>query len=190
MRQLVELHGGTVHADSRGAGQGATFTVELPRVEADVTITSLAERASISSADDQEAWPRAALTGYRLLVVDDQADARELMTAILTGAGAHVETASSVQDALREIEAARPDALLADIGMPGADGYVLIREVRRRDAQKGRHLPAAAITAYAGDHDRQRAVAAGFDCHVAKPVSRSAVVDAVFSICPRRGQVS
>ncbi len=190
VRQLVELHGGTVHADSRGAGQGATFTVELPRVEADVTITSLAERASISSADDQEAWPRAALTGYRLLVVDDQADARELMTAILTGAGAHVETASSVQEALREIEAARPDALLADIGMPGADGYVLIREVRRRDAQKGRHLPAAAITAYAGDHDRQRAVAAGFDCHVAKPVSRSAVVDAVFSICPRRGQVS
>jgi CheY-like chemotaxis protein len=101
-----------------------------------------------------------------------------------------VETASSAQDALRQIDAARPDALLADIGMSGIDGYALIGEMRSCDARNGQHLPAAAITAYAADHDRQRAMAAGFECHVSKPVTRSAVVDAVCSICPSRGQAS
>jgi CheY-like chemotaxis protein len=181
VRHLVELHGGTVHADSPGGGRGSTFTVELPRLEPEAASALRPQRWGESG--DDEAARRMVLRGYRLLVVDDEADARELMTAILTGAGAHVETVGSVPDALRQIEVARPDALLADLGMPGVDGYALIREVRSRDAEKGRHLPAAAITAYAADHDRQRAVAAGFDCHVSKPISRSAVVDAVRSIC-------
>jgi CheY-like chemotaxis protein len=132
--------------------------------------------------------PQAALTGYRVLVVDDEEDARELIATILTAAGARVKTASSVADALRQLDVERPDALLADIGMPGADGYALIQEVRRRDADSARHLPAAAITAYAGDRDRERVITAGFDCHVPKPISGSAIVDAILSICPDRGR--
>jgi CheY-like chemotaxis protein len=118
-----------------------------------------------------------------VLVVDDEEDARELMVAILTSAGAQVATASSVPEALRQLDAARPDVLLSDVGMPGADGYSLIREVRKRDEQSGRHLPAAAITAYAGNHDRERAITAGFDGHLAKPVSRSAILDVILSLC-------
>ena len=137
--------------------------------------------------DDTEPRP---LSGYRLLVVDDQPDARELMVAMLTAAGAEVESAASAADALHMLDTMSPDALLADIGMPGSDGYSLIREVRRRDLPGGRHLPAAAITAYAGDHDRDRAVAAGFDCHVPKPVSRAAIVSAVRTICRAQDRTS
>ena len=189
VRHLVELHGGTVRAESPGAGQGATFTVELPRVDPHAT-ASPDERGSGSTVDSSEACQRTALAGYRVLVVDDQEDARDLLATILTASGAHADTASSVQDALRQLDVARPDALLADIGMPGADGYLLIREVRRRDAQSGRYLPAAAITAYAGDQDRERAMAAGFDRHVPKPISRAAIVDTVISICRDRDNAS
>ena len=104
------------------------------------------------------------------------------MVAMLTAAGAEVASAASAADALHILDTMSPHALLADIGMPGSDGYSLIREVRRRDSPTGR-LPAAAITAYAGEHDRDRAVAAGFDCHVPKPVSRAAIVAAVRTIC-------
>jgi CheY-like chemotaxis protein len=182
VRHLVELHGGTVHADSPGPGEGSTFTVELPRADPDVR-ASPDERRRGSTVDALQPRRRPALAGCRVLVVDDQDDARELMATILTNEGAHVDTASSVADALRQLDIARPDAILADIGMPGADGYVLIREVRKRDAQSGLHLPTAAITAYAGDRDREHAMAAGFDCHVPKPITGSAIVDAVISIC-------
>jgi len=123
------------------------------------------------------------LRGRRALVVDDERDARELLTMILTAAGAHVETASSVGEALRHLDEFRPDVLLADIGLPGADGYALIQEVRRRESRNGGHLPAAAITAYAGNLDRERALAAGFDQHVSKPIDPAAVVEIVLSIC-------
>jgi CheY-like chemotaxis protein len=123
------------------------------------------------------------LAGCRALVVDDEEDARELIATILTTAGANVRTAASVREALRHLDASRPDVLLADIGMPGTDGYSLIREVRRREAQTGQRLPAAAITAYAGTQDRERALAAGFDRHVPKPISPAAIVEAVLSMC-------
>jgi PAS domain S-box-containing protein len=188
VRHLVELHGGTVRAESAGRDKGATFVVELPKLDA----------ADAATLPDQTTGPLeqferpspSVLVGYRLLVVDDEEDARELIAAILKDAGAAVQTASSVSDALQKLDVARPDALLADIGMPDADGYALIREVRRRDARSGRHLPAAAITAYAGDHDRNRAVAAGFDHHVPKPISRAAIVAAVMSMCQGRNQAS
>ncbi len=186
VRHLVELHGGTVRAESSGAGQGATFTVELPRIDPLATETSAERRGDGDAVDPSEAPEQIELAGYRILVVDDQQDARDLLAAILTASGARAETASSVQDALQRLDLDRPDALLADIGMPGADGYRLIREVRRRDAQSGRHLPVAAITAYAGDQDRERVMAAGFDRHVPKPITRSEIVDAVIAIC--RGQ--
>jgi CheY-like chemotaxis protein len=109
--------------------------------------------------------------------------ARELIATILTTAGANVQTASSVHEALGHLEASTPDVLLADIGMPGADGYALIREVRRREGQNGQHLPSGAVTAYAGSHDRERALAAGFDRYVSKPINPIAIVEAVHSMC-------
>jgi signal transduction histidine kinase/CheY-like chemotaxis protein len=186
VRHLTELHGGSVRAESAGPGRGAAFTVELPVIPA----TALPVEARDADAAGQEASEPQPLSGYRLLVVDDQADARELMIAMLTAAGAEVESAASVAEALHKLDTMSPHALLADIGMPGSDGYSLIREVRRRDPAAGRRLPAAAITAYAGDHDRDRAVAAGFDCHVPKPVSRAAIVTAVRTICRTRDRTA
>ena len=178
VRHLVELQGGIVYADSPGPGRGATFVVELPRVDAsaqraaDITTPSPAERAS--------------LAGCRLLVVDDQEDARLLMRMLLARAGAEVTTAESTADALAKLAEGEFDALLTDIGMPGPDGYALIAELRRREATTGRRLPAAAVTAYAGGQDRDRATAAGFDLHIAKPIEPRAIIAAVLSLC-RRG---
>jgi PAS domain S-box-containing protein len=183
VRHLVELHGGTVHAESAGTGQGSTFTVVLPSLTAHPG-TSVQQSEPEGTDGAAERSLRRALQGYRLLVVDDQEDTRDLMATILSGLGAHVDTAASVADALEKVKLARPHALLADLGMPGADGYALIREVRRWDAQSGAHLPAAAITAYVSEGDRAKALAAGFDCHVPKPVSQPAIVSAVLSICP------
>jgi len=119
------------------------------------------------------------------LALDDEEDARQLIATILRGAGAEVRTASSVDEALRELEAAPTDVLLADLAMPGTDGYALIREVRRRGAQTGHHLPAAAITAYTSTLDRARVLEAGFDRHVSKPITPDAVLEAVVSIWRR-----
>ena len=119
------------------------------------------------------------------LALDDEEDARQLIATILRGAGAEVRTASSVDEALRELEAAPTDVLLADLAMPGADGYALIREVRRRGAQTGHHLLTAAITAYTSTLDRARVLEAGFDRHVSKPITPDAVLEAVVSIWRR-----
>lgn len=183
VRHLAELHGGTVRAESQGLGQGATFTVELPRIHLEHGLASPGEHRQVPPLDRPQVNQVVSLAGCRALVVDDDEDTRELMAMILTKAGAIVQTASSVPEALRHLDASRPDVLLADICMPGADGYALIREVRRREAQTGQHLPASAITAYAGRRDRERALAAGFDRHVAKPISPSAIVEAVRSMC-------
>jgi CheY-like chemotaxis protein len=181
VRHLVELHGGTVHAESAGIGRGSTFTVELPRADADRQPTGPGEHGH--TAENRPPRPQTTpLQGCRTLVVDDQDDARELVSTILRGAGAQVLTAASVAEALHHLDTSATDVVLADLGMPGADGFALIREVRRRDAQTGHHLPVAAITAYAGTEDRARALAAGFDLHVAKPIGPTAILDAVVSM--------
>ena len=177
VRHLVELHGGTVHVRSDGVGLGATFTVELPA--APMTVGSLsATPAPLNAAGVS----RALLDGVRVLVVDDHDDGRELAAAMLRASGAGVRTAGSVAEALHALDLATPDVLLSDIGMPDADGYVLIREVRRRDAARGTRLPAAAVTAYAGERDRDLALAAGFDVHLPKPVSQDALIAAVLAL--------
>lgn len=190
VRHLVELHGGTVLATSPGLGRGSTFVVELPRVDPDNALASSAEHGGASVTEGSQSNQGLSLSGCRALVVDDDKDARELIGTILTTAGASVQTTLSVHEALRHLETSPPDVLLADIGMPGTDGYALIREVRRREAQSRQHLPAVAITAYARDSDQERALAAGFDRHISKPISPAAIVDAVLSLWGRADQSS
>ncbi|BAU09637.1 PAS/PAC Sensor Hybrid histidine kinase [Leptolyngbya sp. NIES-3755] len=165
VRQLAEMHGGTVAATSPGEGQGATFTVELPRLEID--------RSSIK--DSIEAAPD--LSNVSILVVDDEADTRELMQALLGEAGAIVQTAASVDEAWEMLQQGQPDVLISDIAMPNRDGYDLIRQVRAFNQT----LPAIALTAYARDEDRERLLAAGFQVHLSKPVEEAALLTAVMS---------
>jgi PAS domain S-box-containing protein len=169
VRHLVELHGGTVHADSDGAGQGARFTLTLPssvRVERARTA-----RATLPPAKQtaQLPPPTALLCGMRLLIVDDDADARELLAAAFTQMGARVQLVGSAAAALEAIARDRPNAMVSDIGMPGQDGYALVRKLRAGE-RDGPRLPTVALTAYASLEDVRRARAAGYDLHVAKPV--------------------
>ena len=191
VRHLVELHGGTVQASSEGPGFGATFTVEFPLDDdGRSAIPDYRERVARPMSTPL-APPAGALSGLHLLVVDDQEDARQLLQGILMAAGATVEVAASAAEALEALEALgadgkrKVDALLADIGMPGADGYGLIAEVRRREAGRGTHLPSAAVSAYVSELDRRRAWASGFDAHIAKPIDSVSVVAAVLSLCGR-----
>ena len=187
VRHLVELHGGSVRAESAGRGMGALFTVELPKPDsAFVPLTpDTRKRDTLGSATST-----GILRGLRILVVDDHDDTRELVQTMLTAAGAAVDTASSAAGALAALDRARPDMLLSDIGMPEADGYALIEEVRRRDGRDGQHLPAAAVTAYAGSRDRERVLAAGFDDHLTKPIGHDALIAAVLALCTRRSPAS
>ena len=176
---LVEMHGGLVTAASDGAGKGSTFTVQLPMTYADPVIP----------ADDHErAFDRAAIErvrGLRLLVLDDDEDSRRVATQLLEACGATVTQATSVAEATNRLgdAPADVDAVLADIGMPGEDGYVFIAHVRGALDARLRTLPVVAVTAYASRADRARALAAGFDAHVAKPIAigvlAHALVDAV-----------
>ena len=159
-RHLAELHGGTIRAESAGDGHGATFTIVLPARVGSVTPATPAGKAAPS------------IGGARVLVVDDQPDARTLMEAVLGAAGATVTTAASAEEARLRISASRPDVVLSDIGMPGEDGYALIRSIREADERAGRpRLPCVAVTAYARDDDRARALAAGYDRHLTKPIA-------------------
>jgi CheY-like chemotaxis protein/nitrogen-specific signal transduction histidine kinase len=164
VRHLVELHGGTVTAESGGEAQGATFTVILP--------VSRAAHAAPHAAREEAApaVPPGVLDGVRVLVVDDDPDARELLDIALHEAGAEVHVVDSTRAAVGELASFRPDLLLSDIGMPGEDGYALIHEVRSQESGARGHLPAIALTAFASNADRERALACGFDVHVAKPI--------------------
>ena len=180
VRHIVESHGGSVRAESDGVGQGARFVVELPR-----TITDAAA-ATVSGAGEGAgaAAPRS-LQGCRVLVVDDQRDARELLRVKLTASGAEVRTAVSVEEALKSVREHWPNVLLADIGLPGRDGYSLIREVRLLERGGAPRLRAAAVTAYALGEDRDRALAAGFDAYIAKPIQPRAIIDTVLALWTR-----
>jgi signal transduction histidine kinase/ActR/RegA family two-component response regulator len=174
VRHLVELHGGSVRAESPGQGLGATFTVSLPLMQAAVnepTQTSgvQSDRRTLSG-DDLMAKP-VLLDGLRLLVVDDDRDFRELVSAILGQYGAQVNTAASAAEALTQLENWKPDALVADIGMREEDGYSLITKVRALPADRGGRVPALALTAYTRSEDRLRALAAGYQEHMGKPVA-------------------
>jgi CheY-like chemotaxis protein len=174
VRHIVDLHGGAVRAESEGEGRGARFIIELPR-----TITRIDEESALESASI--AGP-GGLLGCRVLVVDDQEDAREVLALELTASGAEVRTVASAREALLCIGQQWPDVLLSDLGLPGADGYALMREVRRLESDQGTHLPSAAVTAYAMAVDGERARAAGFDAYIAKPIQRRRIVETVLSL--------
>jgi PAS domain S-box-containing protein len=186
VRHLVELHGGTVQVASPGEGQGSTFTVRLPLV------TTYSEASSVShapTAAPEDTWldnsPR--LDGLHVLVVDDEADARELVATVLQEAGATVIAVSSATSALTALPTVQPHVLISDIGMPDEDGYTLIRKVRGLSEEQGGRVPAVALTAYAREEDRRRALMMGFQTHVSKPVNPSDLVVVVASLVGRTG---
>jgi signal transduction histidine kinase/CheY-like chemotaxis protein len=184
VRHIVELHGGIVTARNRETGTGAVFDVRLPghRIPADEGAGHLQAHTAAPS------WLAEApdLRGVRVLVVDDEADARELMATVLVRCGAEVFFAGSAREGLAILQRERPSVLLSDIEMPEEDGYTLIRKVRSLPAERGGSTPAAALTAYAGAHDRAKALASGFEIHVAKPVPPSELVAVVASLMTRR----
>ena len=172
VRHLVELHGGAVTADSAGEGKGASFQVRLPLREAHA---KQGAEVRLPEKDEGEnfAYPppgRPSLSGVRILVVDDQADTRDLLRTILEECGAEVREAGCVRQALERIKEWRPTVIVSDIGMPGEDGYVLIRRVREWEREAGTWTPAVALTAYARTEDRMRALLAGYQVHMAKPI--------------------
>jgi CheY-like chemotaxis protein len=173
VRHLVELHGGTVHAHSEGPGTGATFTVTFPlsqaRAREDGTAAKPSADAQHRAAANPDDAPKSPLSGVRVLVVEDDADARTLIDRILQNAGAQVTTASSAPQAVERFQQSRPDILVSDIGMPEEDGYTLIARLRALEPD-GMHVPAVALTALARPDDRRRALAAGYQVHVPKPV--------------------
>ena len=184
VRQLVELHGGTVTARSQGAGQGSTFTVTLPLMSVHHIPGKVEIGPSPLLPKPRTDMPQS-LTGLRVLVVDDEPDARELIAAVLTGRGAAVVAVESGVKALAELERQRFNAMLSDIGMPDMDGYTLIEKIRRLPAERGGGLPAVALTAYAGVQDRNRALTAGYQRHVSKPVEPAELITVVVNLAER-----
>ena len=181
VKHIVELHGGTVRAESDGVGRGATFTVTLPIGE--IEDEAAQDAAQEDARDPAEAGER--LAELEVLVVDDQADARELSATALRQAGARVETAGSMREALEILSSRQPHVLVSDIAMSGGDGYELLQRVRRLEAKGTRPIPALAVTAYAQLDDRRRALASGFDEHLPKPVEPTDLVAAVARLAAR-----
>jgi CheY-like chemotaxis protein len=183
---LVVLHGGGVRADSAGAGRGATFTVALPlaAVQPEPSPEAGHDRpAAVPAELHREACRQ--LRGVDVLVVDDEEDARAVIRRLLEDCGAAVRAAPSAAEALEAFRDRRPDVLVSDVGMPGEDGYTLIRKIRALGNEKGGNTPALALTAYARAEDRMRAIHAGFHLHVAKPVEPVELIMMVASLAAR-----
>ncbi|MBD1919471.1 MULTISPECIES: PAS domain S-box protein [Cyanophyceae] len=178
VRQLTELHGGMVAADSPGQDLGATFTVRLPLNLEGQDQPSPAE--PLKKATD--------LTGLQILVVDDEADMRELASFVLSQAGAEVAVAGSALQALNRLNQSMPDLLLCDIGMPEMNGYELIQQIRQRRHDQGGNIPAIALTAYAGEVNQQHALAAGFQLHLAKPIEPDLLVSTIATLVKPQSQ--
>ena len=189
VRQLVELHGGSVTAESLGEGAGATFKVILPvtNVTQDLNEVEKKVQPTFAANSPTERDPQPSLNGLRVLVVDDELDSRELVVAVLMMRGAEVVSCGSAIEALDEMKRQPFDVLVSDIGMPEMDGYGLINEVRQLPVERGGRIPAVALTAYAGIEDRKRALSAGYQMHVPKPVEPAALTSVVASLGEKNG---
>jgi signal transduction histidine kinase/ActR/RegA family two-component response regulator len=175
-KHLVEIHGGTIEASSEGLGRGATFTITLPKLGAPAKQVEMIVTPPVESVEEHE------LTGLRVLMVDDEPDARDLVRAVLEHSGSIVRTAPDVRTALDALHDEIPDVLLSDIGMPGESGYDLIRQVRALPPEHGGDVPAAALTAYVRPEDRRKVLGAGFMMHVPKPVDPDELVAVVAAL--------
>jgi PAS domain S-box-containing protein len=187
VRHLTELHGGTVEAFSKGEGEGSTFVVKLPATPMDAADPA-ANRPFLRRPEILETSAEAGLSGLRVLLVDDDPDARELASLVLRQSSADVKAVGSAAEAMAIVldeGGWRPDILVSDIEMPDADGYALIRQVREFESGQGPHLPAVALTAYARVEDRMNALAAGFQVHVPKPVEPAELLTVVASLAGR-----
>jgi CheY-like chemotaxis protein len=176
VRHLVEQHGGKVHAESEGEGRGATFVLTFPLIEPRVALAANVARAAEEPLD---------LRGLRVLVVDDEADTRECLSLALRQYGAEVATAGSCAEALAQLAERGADVLLSDLAMPGEDGFSLIRRIRALGSPHGR-IPAAALSAHVRAEERARAVLAGFDTHLSKPIEPRRIAAAVLALAGRR----
>jgi signal transduction histidine kinase/ActR/RegA family two-component response regulator len=183
VKALVERHGGTVHADSRGVGKGATFTIRLP-VLASQKVNDI-ERPRFAETPAAQATR---LDGIRVLLAEDDADGQHVLTLILEIAGAKVEAVASVRGALSAFDGFRPDVLVSAVGLADEDGYALIGRVRAREIDRGGKTPAIALTGYVTPEDRARLLEAGFQLHLRKPVEPSEIVAAIASLAIRGGK--
>jgi PAS domain S-box-containing protein len=185
VRHLVELHGGTIGVENRVDGPGAVFTIRLPLPSGELRAESLTKAAS-TFGELQSEPP--GLQGLRILIVDDETDALDLISMELAQHGAKVTGISSAEAALQSLSQETFDVLISDIGMPGMDGYDLIRQVRKQEAGAQKPIPAIALTAYARVQDRMRAILAGYNTHVAKPVEATELLTVVASLAGRLGK--
>ncbi|MFQ4144517.1 ATP-binding protein [Chlorogloeopsis sp. ULAP02] len=193
-RHLVELHGGTIAAQSQGIGQGATFTVKLPLTaipsSEDAQTNNTAQIQSPTIAEDAAPLDNPPkLDGLRLLIVDDEADTRKWISTVLQECGAEVIAVGSTGEALAALEQFKPDVLVSDISMPDEDGYTLIRKIRGLEPEMGGRIPAVALTGYARVEDYRQAIEAGFQLHVAKPVRAIELVAVVASLGRMSGKL-
>lgn len=187
VKQIVDLHGGRVSAMSAGVGQGATFAVSLPMLADDQPIHVNTERPVHRAPAAPMVHERMQeIAGVRVVVLDDEPDSRELVRRLLEEAHAVVSAAGSAREAFELLKATRPDVLVSDIGMPGEDGYSLIKRVRALSADEGGATPAVAVTAYARAEDRVNAIRAGFQHHLSKPIEPAELIAIVASLAPRR----
>jgi CheY-like chemotaxis protein/two-component sensor histidine kinase len=182
VKQLVELHGGTIRATSAGEGQGATFIIALPlsplRTDENRQHPTICKPAAFDCGQLD-------LSGVKVLIVDDEPDARTLIERVLAQYGANVRTVGSAEQGLLQLRAFRPHVLVSDIGMPVTDGYQFIRDVRNLNEADGGSTPAIALTAFARSEDRMRAMLAGYQVHVAKPIEPQELLVTVNSLRQR-----
>jgi CheY-like chemotaxis protein/anti-sigma regulatory factor (Ser/Thr protein kinase) len=182
VKHLTEQHGGTVRVDSEGEGRGASFTLQLPAASA-AALAARSERVPYHPPSPQAAELHLRdLSGIRVLVVDDDADSRELIKRILSDCHAQVSTAASARAALAALRDGHHDVLISDLGMPDMDGFELLAQLRAQGPEAGGAVPALALTAFARSEDRLRALQAGFRAHISKPVEPSELIAAVASI--------
>jgi CheY-like chemotaxis protein len=186
VRHIVQLHNGTVHAESLGEGCGATFTIILPAPTGTGAPDGSCDSAASEAGSDLEAPD---LQGVHVLLIDDEADAREVVGEILRRRHARVSAAGSVKEALAIIESGKPHIIISDIAMPEQDGFDFIRILRQLAPDKGGMVPAVALTAYARDEDRLRSLTAGFQAHLTKPVSPTELAITVAQLCGKQSTI-
>jgi CheY-like chemotaxis protein len=186
VKHLVELHGGHIEGRSPGKGQGATFVVRLPvspLISATLGVKKVAARRPLP---DRPAPPR--LEGVRALVVEDDPDAQELLSHVLSESGIAVRAAGSAEEARHILDTYEPHVIISDVGLPGEDGHEFIRSIRTSSIEARKNIPALALTAFASNEDRARALVAGFNNHLAKPVDAGTLIAAIIELTGRAGR--